>query len=244
MFPLQDINPRQRTPVLTYALIAINVIVFFWELSLGDEALQQAFFDLAAVPANLSSNPFSLESLMDVIRSMFLHGGWDHILGNMLYLWLFGDNLEDRLGGVLYLVLYFGSGFVATIAQTLIDPTSPIPMIGASGAIAGILGGYLIMFPGVRVRGIMPLGYFSRLAEWPAWAVLGLWFVLQLVQGFGSLGVAAEYGGGVAFFAHIGGFVAGVVLTWIFMRMAPQPPAEARVQNLYRRAERDNPTNW
>lgn len=238
MFPLHDINPRQRTPIITYALIILNVLVFLWEMSLSDRALQQAFLDLATVPANLTRDPFSLESVMDIMRSMFLHGGWEHILGNMLYLWLFGDNIEDRLGGILYLVLYFGSGFAAAIAQTLIDPTSGIPMVGASGAIAGVLGSYLIMFPGVRVRGIVPLGYFSRMAEWPAWSVLGLWFVLQLVQGFGSLGAAAEYGGGVAFFAHIGGFVAGVVMTWVFMRLVPQPTAPERRQMLYRRAER------
>lgn len=243
MFPLHDINPRKRTPIITYALIILNVLVFFWELSLSEQALQRAFLDLASVPANLTRQPFSLESFMDVVRSMFLHGGWEHILGNMLYLWLFGDNVEDRLGGLLYLVLYFGSGFAATIAQTLIDPTSGIPMIGASGAIAGVLGSYLIMFPGVRVRGIVPLGYFTQLAEWPAWTVLGLWFVLQLVQGFGSLGVPAEYGGGVAFFAHIGGFVAGVVMTWIFMQIVPQPPAAERRQMLYRRAQRGNNIN-
>ncbi|HEX2907091.1 MAG TPA: rhomboid family intramembrane serine protease [Phototrophicaceae bacterium] len=238
MFPLQDINPRRRTPILTYTLIVLNVLVFLWEMSLGQNGLERAFFDLAAVPANLTNNPFSLEAFLDIMRSMFLHGGWDHILGNMLYLWLFGDNLEDRLGGILYLVLYFASGFVATIAQTVIDPTSTIPMIGASGAIAGVLGGYLLMFPGVRVRGIVPIGRISQLAEMPAWTVLGLWFVLQLVQGFGSLGASAEYGGGVAFFAHIGGFIAGLVLTWIFMRMVPQPPASDRRQMLYQRSTR------
>ncbi|MBI5667456.1 MAG: rhomboid family intramembrane serine protease [Chloroflexi bacterium] len=243
MFPLQDINPRKRMPIITYTLIILNVLVFFWELSLSDQALQNAFLDLASVPANLTRDPISLEAFMDIMRSMFMHGGWEHILGNMLYLWLFGDNVEDRLGSLLYLVLYFGSGFVAAIAQTLIDPASRIPMIGASGAIAGVLGSYLIMFPGVRVRGIVPLGYFSRMAEWPAWTVLGLWFVLQLVQGFGSLGVPAEYGGGVAFFAHIGGFVAGVVLTWIFMQLVPQPPPTERRQMLYRRAQRGNNIN-
>lgn len=238
MFPLQDINPRRRTPLITYTLIILNVLVFVWEMSLSEVDLQRAFQDLAVVPAYISRDPLSLETVLDILRSMFLHGGLEHIFGNMLYLWLFGDNIEDRLGGLLYLVLYFGSGFVAVFAQMLIDPNSTIPMVGASGAIAGVLGGYLILFPGVRVRGIVPLGYVSRMAEWPAWTVLGLWFVLQLVQGFGSLGAAAQYGGGVAFFAHIGGFVAGVVLTWVFMRMVPQPPAEERVQSLYRRVGR------
>lgn len=238
MFPLQDINPRQRTPLITYTLIVLNVLVFVWEMSLGEQGLERMFQDFAVVPAYITRDPVSLETVLDILRAMFLHGGVEHIFGNMLYLWLFGDNVEDRLGGLLYLALYFGSGFVAVFAQMLIDPNSTIPMVGASGAIAGVLGGYLIMFPGVRVRGIMPLGYISRMAEWPAWMVLGLWFVLQLVSGFGSLGANAQYGGGVAFFAHIGGFIAGVVLTWLFMRMVPQPPAEERVQNLYRRMGR------
>lgn len=238
MMPLQDINPTRRLPILTYGLIAANVLVFLWELSFSPEQLQQIFLDLSVVPANVSQNPFSLETLLDMIRSMFFHGGWDHILGNMLYLWLFGDNVEDRLGKIGYLILYFVSGFAASIAQILIDPSSPIPLVGASGAIAGVLGSYLVLFPNVKVRGIVPLGRVSTMAEWPAIAVLGLWFVTQLLQGFGSLGAGAEYGGGVAFFAHIGGFVVGAVITWVVMQMFPQPPAEERRNLLYQRAAR------
>jgi membrane associated rhomboid family serine protease len=237
MLPIQDLNPTRRLPILTYALIGINVLVFLWELSLSEAALQNTFMQLSVVPANIARSPFSLESILDVIRSMFFHGGYDHIIGNMLYLWLFGDNVEDRLGMIPYAILYFVSGFAATFAQVYIDPTSTIPLVAASGAIAGVLGGYLILFPGVRVRGIVPLGRISQLAEWPAYVVLGLWFVLQLVNGFASLG-AAQYGGGVAFFAHIGGFVVGLVLTWIFMQMVPQPPAAQRNRLLYRRAQR------
>jgi membrane associated rhomboid family serine protease len=238
MFPLSDMNPTRRLPVFTYGLIILNVLVFIWQLSFSEEQLAQIFQQLASVPANISAAPFAAENILDMIRSMFMHGGFEHIIGNMLYLWLFGDNVEDRLGWILYLVLYFVSGFVAVYAQTIINPASTIPMIGASGAIAGVLGSYLIMFPSVKVRGIIPIGRLSSLQEWPAWAVLGMWFVLQLVSGFGSLTQNAEYGGGVAFFAHIGGFVAGVVLTFIFMQIVPQPPVEQRNQALYERARR------
>lgn len=235
MMPLQDINPTRRPPILTWALIAINVMVFLWEMSLGEQALTQAFMELSVVPRNLTADPFSVEAFMDSIRSMFFHGGYDHIFGNMLYLYLFGDNLEDRLGKIFFLAVYFLSGFAAIAAQVMIDPNSNIPLIGASGAIAGVLGGYLVLFPNVRVRGIVGLGRVGQMQEWPAFIVLGLWFVLQLVNGFASLGAAAEYGGGVAFFAHIGGFIAGMALTWLAMMMFPQPPVEERVQALYNR---------
>lgn len=238
MLPLQDINPTRRTPILTYLLIVINVLVFLWELTLSDQQLQQAFVNLSVVPANVSANPFSLETLLDFLRSMFFHGGWDHILGNMLYLWLFGDNIEDRFGEILYLVLYFVSGFVAGIAQVMLDPSSTVPLIGASGAIAGVLGAYLVLFPGVKVRGIIPLGRVSSMQEWPAIIVLGMWFVLQIVNGVGSLGANSQYGGGVAFFAHIGGFIAGAVIAFIFMQIVPQPPASERREALYERAQR------
>src|SRR5690606_25375351 len=220
MLPLRDLNPTRRLPVLTYSLIGINVLVFLWEMSLSPAALEQAFLDLSVVPANVMRDPFSVETLLDMIRSMFFHGGYEHIIGNMLYLWLF--------------VI---SGFVAAIAQVLIDPTSTIPLVGASGAIAGVLGAYLVLYPNVRVQGIVPLGWLSRLAEWPAWIVLGLWFVLQLFNGVASLGVETA-SGGVAFFAHVGGFVAGIALALVFMMIVPQPPAEQRRQLLYQRARR------
>lgn len=237
MLPIQDLNPTRRLPLMTYGLIAINVLVFLWEMSLSEAQLQQAFMELAAVPANITAAPFSLETFLDIVRSMFLHGGYEHIAGNMLYLWLFGDNIEDRLGWIMYLVFYFVCGFAATIAQVMIDPTSTIPMVGASGAIAGVLGGYLVMYPGVRVRGLVFFGSFGRMAEMPAIIVLGFWFVLQLFSGFASLGPETT-SGGVAFFAHIGGFIAGLVLIFIFMQIVPQPPAEDRRNLLYERARR------
>jgi membrane associated rhomboid family serine protease len=169
---------------------------------------------------------------------MFFHGGLAHLLGNMLYLWLFGDNVEDRMGVVLFLVLYFFGGFVASIAQIVVEPNSSIPLIGASGAIAGVLGGYLLLFPGVKVRGIIPLGIVIRIAEWPAWVVLGLWFAVQLLNGLVSVGVQTGAVGGVAFFSHIGGFVSGLVMTWFFMKLVPQPEREERRKVLYERARR------
>ena len=238
MLPLKDLNPTRRTPFITYALVAINVAVFLWEQSFSVAELQDIFLRLSVVPASVVQNPFALETFLDMVRSMFLHGGWAHLLGNMLYLWLFGDNIEDRLGVILYLAIYFVSGIAASIAQILIDPNSPIPLIGASGAIAGVLGGYLVLFPGVRVRGIVPLGRISRLAEWPAWSVLGLWFVIQFLNGALSLGVEVGVTGGIAFFAHIGGFIAGLILTLIFAQLIPQPPAEDRREVLYQRARR------
>lgn len=238
MLPLRDFNPRRRTPIITWGLIGVNVLVFLWMMVLSQEEIQSLFLDLSVVPANITADPFSLESILDIFRSMFFHGGWLHLLGNMLYLYLFGDNVEDRMGVFVYLFVYFGGGIAATAAQILIDPNSTIPLVGASGAIGGVLGAYLVFYPGVRVQGIIPLGFFSQAATWPAWAVLGLWFMLQLVEGFLSLNTMAESGGGVAFFAHIGGFVFGMVSGWVFMLIVPQPPAARREEVLYERARR------
>lgn len=236
MIPLQDLNPTRRFPIITYLLIGFNVVVFLWELSLPEEQLNHVFLTLAVVPANVAGAPFAAETMLDMVRSMFFHGGWAHLLGNMLYLYLFGDNLEDQLGIPLYLLLYFASGFAAGYAQVLIDPTSQIPLVGASGAISGVLGGYLLLFPGVEVRGIIPIGYFFHTVRWPAWVVLGMWFVLQLVYALLGLGATAE--GGVAFFAHVGGFVAGLALMALFIQFIHPPPRPDRYQMLYERANR------
>ncbi|MBX3015050.1 MAG: rhomboid family intramembrane serine protease [Caldilineaceae bacterium] len=235
MIPLNDLNPTRRLPLLTWALIIINVLVFLWEASLSESALFQIFTQISVVPAQVAAAPFSLETQLDILRSMFLHGSWLHLIGNMLYLYLFGDNVEDRFGRPLFLLLYVVCGYAAVVAQVLIDATSTIPLVGASGAIAGVLGSYLVLFPGVRVRGIIPLGFFSQLAEWPAWVVLLLWFGLQLFSGLTSLGPQME--GGVAFFAHIGGFVFGALLTLPLLAM-PQPSADERNEMLYQRARR------
>ena len=237
MLPLRDLNPTRRFPFMTYTLIAINVLVFLWEISLSPAQLETALTSLSVVPAKVSADPFSVETILRVIRSMFFHGGWGHLLGNMLYLYLFGDNVEDRLGRLMYVILYFGSGFAATVAQVAVDPTSTIVQVGASGAIAGVLGSYFILFPGVRVKGIVPLTYIGFWSEWPAWLVIGLWFVVQLFSSLASLGVESS-GGGVAFFAHIGGFVFGLGLTGLVMMFYPQPSKVERQELLYQRAGR------
>lgn len=238
MLPISDMNPTRRFPLLNYLFIGINIAVFAWELGLSEGQLQAAFINLAVVPADILRNPFSVEAFLDILRSMFFHGGIAHIAGNMLYLWLFGDNVEDRFGKILYFFVYMVSGFGAAIAQVLISPNSNIPLVGASGAIAGVLGAYLVFYPGVRVRGVVFLGYFMRSVQWPAWIVLGMWFLLQALNGVASLGAVNAESGGVAFFAHIGGFIVGAVLAGLFSIVVPQPPREQRYEALYERAQR------
>jgi membrane associated rhomboid family serine protease len=153
---------------------------------------------------------------------MFLHANLIHLGGNMLYLWIFGNNIEDRFGRLGFLVFYLAGGVAAVVAQVVVDPSSPVPLVGASGAIAATLGAYLVLFPRARVLALVFLGFFYQLLEIPAVVVLGFWFVLQLIEGFGSLGASSALGG-VAFFAHIGGFVAGVVVAWLVRTLRPRP---------------------
>ena len=165
MFPLSDENPTRRTPVLTWLLILINVAVFAWQLQFSPQELTRIFRELSVVPASIMQNPFSPETALDVLRSMFFHGGFAHIAFNMLYMYLFADNVEDRLGRVPFVLLYFASGVLAVVAQVLItyltNANPNVPMVGASGAIAGVLGSYFVMYPGVTVRGIVPIGWFG-----------------------------------------------------------------------------------
>jgi membrane associated rhomboid family serine protease len=216
MIPLRDNNPRRRVPVVTYALIALNVLAFVWQLSLG-RALEQTLFQIAFIPAKFWLPGYWAFDVYTIVVSMFLHGSLMHIGSNMLYLAIFGDNIEDRLGHVRYLVFYLLCGFLATFAHAFFSAGSRIPAIGASGAIAGVLGAYLILFPHARVMTLIPIFVFITVRELPAILILGLWFVLQLFSGVGSLGVTdAQDMGGVAYFAHIGGFVAGMVLIGLF----------------------------
>ena len=219
MIPLRDRNPTRRTPVVTLTLVGACFATFALELTVGatggDAALEAFFRQWGAVPVDVSTalntgNYFS-QATIGVVTSMFLHGGWLHVLGNMLFLWIFGNNVEDRLGRVGYALFYLAGGIAAALTQVAIDPQSEIPLVGASGAIAAALGAYIVLFPGARILSIVFLGFFYQLLEVPALIVLGYWFVLQLVSGFGALG-AETANGGVAFFAHIGGFVAGVVV--------------------------------
>ncbi len=207
MLPLGDDNSTRRTtPVVTYALIVINFLFFLVELSTGDAFIVR----WSVVPQRLLANPMG--DFMTIFTAMFMHGGWMHILGNMLYLWIFGDNVEDRLGPALYLIFYLLCGVAATIAQVLVDPASNVPNLGASGAIAGVLGAYLLMFPGGRVRVLMSWGIIPL----PALVVIGFWAALQFISGFGAIATTQQTsGGGVAYMAHVGGFIAGLILAVI-----------------------------
>jgi len=204
MFPIRDHNPSGRVPIVTYMLLAVNIGVFlaYWLTMQGENQLNQFFYDGGLVPDRLLAG----YSPATAITHMFLHGGWLHLAGNMLFLWIFGDNLEDELGHFGFAVFYLASGFAAAALQVGADVTSDVPMIGASGAIAGVLGGYLVLFPRARIDVLFIFVIFFRIFAIPAWVVLGVWFGLQL---FNSLNATAD---GVAYLAHIGGFIGGAVL--------------------------------
>jgi membrane associated rhomboid family serine protease len=221
VIPLRDLNPTRRTAYVTYGLIAACFVVFLYELSLqvggGGEASLDAFLTRwGAVPDGVTTaverGQILSSATFGLVSSQFLHAGWLHILGNMLYLWIFGNNIEDRLGPVLYLLFYLAAGIGAGLTQVVIDPHSTVPLVGASGAIAGVLGAYLVLYPGARVLSLVFLGYFITTVNVPAVITLGLWFLLQLITGVASLGAPTAAGGGVATFAHVGGFVAGMAV--------------------------------
>ena len=210
MFPLSDVIPSRTTPYVTVTLIALNALAFLYELQLNELDLQLFVEVFGVVPAAFS--------WPTVVTSIFLHGGWMHFLGNMLYLWIFGDNVEDRLGHSTYLALYLAFGGVAALGQVAVHPTSVIPMIGASGAIAGVMGAYFVLYPRSRVLTVVFIIFFIDLIEIPAIFFLGVWFLMQLSNGVvGSLGSQVA-DGGVAFWAHVAGFAAGV-LTGVLWRM-------------------------
>ena len=202
MFPLSDVIPSRTKPVVTMGLIAANVLAFLYELRLDDVELQRLVNDYGVVPARFGWG--------DVLTSMFLHGGWLHFLTNMLYLWIFGDNVEDRLGHGRFAIFYAGCGAIAAFAQALVHPNSIIPMVGASGAIAGVMGAYFVLFPQSRVLAAVFIIFIIDVVEIPALFFLGIWFVMQLLSGVGAVVESAE--GGIAFFAHLGGFVAGALV--------------------------------
>jgi len=214
MLPLRDFIPTRRFPVLTVSIIVVNIIVFGYELlAEAGGTLEQTFYSMGVVPFEVTNN-FGPAVALSFITAMFLHGGFMHIAGNMLYLWIFGNNVEDRMGRGRFLIFYLLTGAVASAAQVLADPNSPVPTIGASGAIAGVLGAYIVLFPNARVQTLIFLGYFARMAQLPALLVLGFWFVLQLFNGLLAFGMMQM--GGVAWFAHVGGFVAGLLLVRLF----------------------------
>ncbi|MEL6799001.1 MAG: rhomboid family intramembrane serine protease [Pseudomonadota bacterium] len=205
MLPIRDHNPSERTPYITYTLIAINVIVFlsYWPLFQDPRALAAFFDTYGLVPRD------SGDEELTYVTSMFLHGGLMHIGGNMLFLFIFGDNLEDEMGHLPFLGFYLAGGIGAALFQVMADPGSPVPMVGASGAIAGVMGGYLLLFPKARVDILLILIIIFRVFPVPAWVMLGLWFGLQLFNGLG----ATPGTGGVAYWAHAGGFIVGFLLT-------------------------------
>ncbi len=214
MIPLHDDNPTSRFPFVTIGLIAASTLVFLWQLSLPPAAAEQAVYSYGVIPAvlfgeaRLSADLAAVPPMLSVLTSMFMHGGWMHLIGNMLYLWIFGNNIEDATGHGRFIVFYLLSGVAAAMSQALVDPASTVPMIGASGAIAGVLGAYALLFPRAHVLVLVPLGFFITTIRVPAMLVLGFWFVLQFVQS----AMAPTGGGGVAYWAHIGGFLAGLAL--------------------------------
>lgn len=215
MFPVKDDNPTKSKPIVTYLLIFLNVGVFIYEVLLDLENRLEGFiYAYALIPRDIMMGV----SLHTLVTSMFMHAGVMHLFGNMLYLHIFGNNVEDIMGGKRFLLFYFLSGFAASALQIYVNPSSSVPNLGASGAIAGVLGAYLVAFPRARVHCILVFGFFIRWVALPAVVVLFFWFVLQLFSGIGSLAYVAEDRGGVAYFAHIGGFIAGAVLVSLFRR--------------------------
>ncbi len=208
MIPIRDENPTLRVPWVNYFLIAINVLVFLWQFSLGPGG-GAAVYSLAFIPYNLTRG-LDLGDVRAMFTSMFMHAGLTHLLGNMLYLWIFGDNVEDALGHVRYLLFYLAGGVFAVLTHAFIYPFSRVPTVGASGAIAATLGAYLMLYPHRRVVALVPFGFFLHLARIPAILILGLWFLLQFFEGTLALGLATL--SGVAFWAHIGGFVFGMLI--------------------------------
>lgn len=214
MIPIRDTIPSSRTAWVTRAILVANVVVFALELQRG-AGLESFVYRYGVVPTHwiISSASDFLDwphLFLTLITSQFLHGGFFHLGSNMLYLWIFGDNVEDRLGHVRYVCLYLGSGVAAAVAHILLSPASRVPMIGASGAIAGVLGAYLLLFPAAKVVTLVPFGFFMQVMELPAFLFLGLWFLLQWFMGLMSIGQVADVGG-VAFWAHVGGFISGIV---------------------------------
>jgi membrane associated rhomboid family serine protease len=220
MFPISDDNPRHLTPYVSWSIIGINIAVFLWQVSLGQQGGERIVYALGFIPARFFTGaelPPELDLVSpsaSILTSMFMHGGWLHLGSNMLYLWIFGDNIEDSMGHGRFLIFYLLCGAAAALGQGFIDPNSEIPMIGASGAISGVLGGYILLHPRATVRVLVFLGFFVTIAHIPALIVLGIWFLLQLVSGFATPTDA----GGVAFWAHVGGFVAGFALISFFKR--------------------------
>lgn len=213
MIPLRDANPSRTVPFVTYGIIAVNVLVFLFELAMGSQ-VGGLFMEFGVVPyrvsASLGDGGIDPGAWLSFGTSMFLHGGWMHLIGNMLFLHVFGDNIEDRCGHGRFVLFYLLAGAAAAATQVAVHPSSEMPMVGASGAIAGVLGAYVILFPRARVLTLLPIVIFFQLIELPAYLFLGLWFLMQIASGVLSLRIGAD-AGGVAWWAHIGGFLSGAL---------------------------------
>jgi membrane associated rhomboid family serine protease len=210
MLPLRDVVPSRTRPYITITIIALNALAWLVEISMPRDVLPQFLQVYGVVPANFRAST--------LITSMFLHGGWTHILGNMWYLWIFGDNVEDRFGHARYLAFYLLCGIVAALGQIAMDPTSMLPTIGASGAIAGVMGAYVVLYPQARVITLVTLLFFWEIIEVPAIVLLGFWFLMQLFSA-GAIAVTANtQGGGVAFAAHVAGFITGIMGAFVFRK--------------------------
>jgi membrane associated rhomboid family serine protease len=226
MIPLRDINPTRTFPLITILIIAANALVFVYELTLPPRRLTVFVADFGTVPYailhGVALDPsLGIPVYLTIFTSMFIHGGWLHIIGNMLYFWIFGNNIEDRFGHLRFLVIYLFWGVIAGLTQVFVDPASRLPAIGASGAIAGVLGAYLVIFPSARVDVLIPLGFFLTTLRLPALFVIGQWILLQFLSGFAVVG-GAPADGGVAYFAHIGGAVAGLATGLLYRALVPQ----------------------
>tara|TARA_B100001996_G_scaffold360776_1_gene327031 strand:- start:140 stop:874 length:735 start_codon:yes stop_codon:yes gene_type:complete len=218
MIPLKDDNPTNSKPIVSYGIIGFCVLIFLAQLGLSENELIDFTYSYGLIPSilmgidQLPNDLFKISPVATIFTSMFMHGGWMHLIGNMLYLWIFADNIEDDLGTLNFVIFYFVCGVGAAMSQVLTDISSQIPMIGASGAIGGVLGAYLINYPNAKVLVLIPFGFFSQLIKIRALYVLGFWFILQFINSF----MSSSSGGGVAYAAHIGGFVSGVILILFF----------------------------
>jgi len=232
MIPVGDSTRRRITPYVNLGIIAASILVFLYELSLSAVDVNSLFVDWGVIPVQLKDwleSPSGVEEPATVVTSMFIHGGWLHLIGNMLYLWVFGDNVEEAMGHSRYLLFYLLAGTGAVALQVFFDQDGAIPMVGASGAIAGVLGAYLVLYPRATVSVLIPWLWFLGAFPMPAAFLIVFWFLLQLLSGVAALGTATGVTEGIAFWAHVGGFVTGLVLVWVFRRRRPRrrrPPAQ------------------
>ena len=234
MIPLKDDNPTTTTPFVTYAIIAVCVFVFILEIGSNSYNSGKLFYSYGLVPAvltgkaELPSHLAALPAELTLLTSMFMHGGFMHLIGNMLYMWIFADNIEDEIGPVKFFIFYILAGIAAALTQVFMNTSSTIPMIGASGAIGGVLGAYIVNHPKAKVLVLIPLGFFTQIIKVPALFVLGFWFVLQFI----SSSLSSSTGGGVAYGAHIGGFVFGVVAILFFNKLSLKTkPKQTNIRN-------------